>query len=73
MRADEFIQDSLETEASYGGNIGISELFKFYASADPTLINKVKQLISLGRDKDAWQIVQGFTGAKLVGKEFEPG
>jgi hypothetical protein len=61
-------------EASYEGNIGIMELFKFFAKAekeDPQLVAKVKQLIKQGEDKMVWGIVQDYTSTKLVGKEFE--
>jgi hypothetical protein len=66
--------DSIENEAAYKGNIGIMELFKFFANAgktDPELVAKVKDLIRQGQDKMVWKIVQDYTGTKLAGKEFE--
>jgi len=60
--------------AAYKGNIGIMELVKFYNDAkkngDEDLIDKVKHLIDAGEDQKVWQIVQDYTGTKLVGKQF---
>lgn len=67
-------EENSKNEAAYKGNIGIMELFKFFAKAekqDPDLVAKVKKLISQGQDKMVWKIVQDYTGTKLVGKEFE--
>ena len=61
-------------EASYEGNIGIMELFKFFSKAEkenPKLVAHVKSLIKQGQDKQVWKIVQDYTETKLVGKEFE--
>jgi hypothetical protein len=61
------------TDAAYEGNVGIMELFKFFAKAEkksPELVAKVKELIKQKRDKEVWQIVQRETGTKLVGNEF---
>ena len=52
-------------EASYAGNIGIMELIKFYTNATPEVAAKVKALIALKKDKEAWDIVQKVTGTKL--------
>jgi len=60
--------------AAYKGNLGLMELFAFFSKAekeDPDLVAKVKDLIKKGQDKLVWQIVQDYTGTKLVGKEFE--
>lgn len=59
------------TEASYEGNIGIMELMKFFQSAPPELVAKVKALLDKGANKEVWQIVQKYTGTKLKGAEFE--
>jgi len=60
--------------AAYKGNVGIMELVKFYQDAkkngDEDLIVKVKKLIDDGEDQKVWQIVQDYTGTKLVGKQF---
>ena len=61
-------------EASYEGNIGIMELFKFFSKAekeDPKLVAKVKDMIKQRRDKEVWRIIQDYTGTQLTGKEFE--
>jgi hypothetical protein len=72
--AENMFSEEGVAEASYEGNIGIMELFKFFAKAekeDPQLVAKVKQLIKQGEDKMVWGIVQDYTSTKLVGKEFE--
>jgi hypothetical protein len=61
-------------EASYEGNIGIMELFKFFSKAekeDPKLVARVKEMIKQRRDKEVWRIIQDYTGTQLTGKEFE--
>jgi hypothetical protein len=61
-------------EASYEGNIGIMELFKFFNKAekeDPKLVARVKEMIKQRRDKEVWRIIQDYTGTQLTGKEFE--
>jgi hypothetical protein len=61
-------------EASYEGNIGIMELFKFFSKAekeDPKLVARVKEMIKQRRDKEVWRIIQDYTGTELTGKEFE--
>jgi hypothetical protein len=62
------------TEASYEGNIGIMELFKFFGKAekeDPKLVARVKEMIKQRRDREVWRIIQDYTGTQLTGKEFE--
>jgi hypothetical protein len=62
------------TEASYEGNIGIMELFKFFSKAekeDPKLVARVKEMIKQRRDREVWRIIQDYTGTQLTGKEFE--
>jgi hypothetical protein len=61
-------------EASYEGNIGIMELFKFFSKAekeDPKLVARVKEMIKQRRDREVWRIIQDYTGTQLTGKEFE--
>jgi len=60
-----------QLEASYEGNLGLMELFKFFNSAPPSMVEKVKELIKDKRDKEVWKIVQNYTQTKLVGKDFE--
>lgn len=60
-------------EAAYPGNIGIMELIKFFNKAkdnDPELVRKVKGLIADNKNKEAWHIIQKYTGVKLQGVEF---
>lgn len=61
-------------EASYKGNVGIMELFKFFNEAkknnDIELINHVKELINNGENLEVWKIIQDYVGTKLIGKEF---
>ena len=79
VRAGMGVKDTAPAEgtyemAAYKGNLGLMELFAFFSKAekdDPELADKVKDLISKGQDKLVWQIVQQYTGTKLVGKEFE--
>ena len=52
-------------EASYPGNIGIMELVKFYNTAHPDKIERVKQLIKNQKHAEAWDIVQDHLGVKL--------
>lgn len=66
--------DSSMKEASYEGNLGLIELFKFFSKAekeDPKLVARVKKMIKQRRDKEVWRIVQDYTGTQLTGKEFE--
>jgi hypothetical protein len=66
-------QEGVE-EASYEGNIGIMELFKFFSKAekeDPKLVARVKEMIKQRRDREVWRIIQDYTGTQLTGKEFE--
>jgi hypothetical protein len=61
-------------EASYEGNVGIMELFKFFSKAekeDPKLVARVKEMIKQRRDREVWRIIQDYTGTQLTGKEFE--
>ena len=68
MRAREFIP---LFEAAYAGNIGLSEIFKFYGVADAKTINYVDQLIRQGDNIQAWDIIQNAIGGdRLIGAEF---
>ena len=71
---DRMATEGTNEMAAYKGNVGIMELVKFYQDAkkngDEDLIVKVKKLIDNGEDQKVWQIVQDYTGTKLVGKQF---
>ena len=68
MRAKDFSNPFIE--ASYEGNIGAMEMFKFYQIASDEEKSTLKQLIEKGKKGLAWQLIQKVTGTKLVGKEF---
>jgi len=57
-------------EATYVGNIGIIELAKFYKVASKEHIEMFQKLLVTKDYKRAWALVQGATGMKLLGKEF---
>jgi predicted chitinase len=58
-------------EASYEGNIGAMEVFKFMSKASDFEKDLLKKLIAQKSYSKAWALVQGVTGTKLKGKEFE--
>jgi hypothetical protein len=64
------LEDTDFEEASYPGNIGIMELFKFFEKASPEEQEMFKKLVSNGEKKLAWFLVQKITGVKLQGDEF---
>jgi predicted chitinase/molybdopterin-binding protein len=57
-------------EASYPGNIGAMEVFKFMNTASDFEKDLLKKLIAQKAYAKAWALVQGVTGTKLQGKEF---
>jgi predicted chitinase len=63
--------DSEVGEASYDGNIGAMEVFKFMNTASSFEKDLLKKLIAQKSYAKAWALVQGVTGIKLKGKEFE--
>jgi hypothetical protein len=63
--------ESIQHEASYEGNIGAMETFKFYQMATEKEKALLKLLIKKGNYKLAWYLIQKVTGVKLKGKEFE--
>jgi predicted chitinase len=63
--------DSEVGEASYDGNIGAMEVFKFMNTASSFEKDLLKKLIAQKSYAKAWALVQGVTGTKLKGKEFE--
>ena len=64
------LEDSETTEASYPGNIGAMEVFKFMQSASQDQIKLLKKLIDEQEYKLAWTLIQKVTGVKLQGDEF---
>jgi predicted chitinase len=58
-------------EASYPGNLGAMELVKFFQKAGPEEKKILQQLINKKDYKRAWAMIQGLTGVKLQGHEFE--
>jgi predicted chitinase len=58
-------------EASYPGNIGAMELAKFFKIAGPKEKDLLKALISRKDYSRAWALIQGITGVKLQGREFQ--
>ncbi len=65
------LEDSDTVEASYPGNIGAMEVFKFMKVASQDQIKMLKKLIDEKEYKIAWALIQGVTGVKLQGDEFE--
>jgi hypothetical protein len=62
--------ESIQHEASYEGNIGAMETFKFYQMATEKEKALLKLLIKKGNYKLAWYLIQKVTGVKLQGDEF---
>jgi hypothetical protein len=62
MKLSEFVNID---EASYEGNIGMMEMFKFYQLADQNTKYLMKKLISQGKNKEAWELLQKVVGVKL--------
>ena len=62
MRFKEFLQLD---EASYVGNIGMMEMFKFYQVATPDEKAHMKELLYAGKQEAAWDYLQRVTGVKL--------
>jgi len=63
------LRESIE-EASYEGNIGAMETFKFYQQATPKQKITLKQLLADGDYTQAWKLIQQVTDTQLVGREF---
>lgn len=58
------------SEASYEGNIGMMEMFKFYQVATPEQKIQMKQLIFDKKMDEAWELLQQVTGVKLHSPVF---
>ena len=56
------------SEASYDGNIGMMEMFKFYSIATEEQKKKMKDLLNNKHFREAWAYLQEVTGIKL--KDF---
>jgi hypothetical protein len=52
-------------EASYHGNIGMVEMFKFYEIADQKQKELMKKLLDKKHFDTAWKFLQKVTGVKL--------
>ena len=52
-------------EASYPGNLGMMEMFKFYQVATPEEKAHMKQLIANKELNAAWEFLQKVTGVEL--------
>lgn len=52
-------------EASYKGNIGMMEMFKFYQVATPEQKKYMKELIMAGQQEEAWKLLQKVTSSEL--------
>lgn len=59
------LQEVSLAEASYAGNIGMMEMFRFYQVATPEQKAEMKQLLSGGKQDAAWELLQRVTGVKL--------
>lgn len=65
------IKEVIISEASYPGNIGMMELHRFFSKASEFEKKVLKDLIEKKNFSRAWALIQGVTGVKLQGKEFE--
>ena len=52
-------------EATYQGNIGVMELFKFHQKASQKQKDVLQSHIKSKKHKEAWKLVQNVTGVKL--------
>lgn len=52
-------------EASYTGNLGMMEMFKFYQVATPEQKAKMKELLFAKKEAEAWELLKQVTGTKL--------
>jgi hypothetical protein len=52
-------------EASYEGNLGMMEMFKFYEVATPEQKQQMKSLLQNEKQEDAWELLQQVTKVKL--------
>lgn len=59
-------------EASYKGNIGMMEVFKFYEVATPEQKQQLKTLMNLKQYSLAWDLIQSVTGVTLHTDDLMP-
>ncbi len=59
-------KEFLIVEASYKGNVGMMEMFKFYQVASAEEKTKMKALLSAGKQDEAWELLKKVTTAELV-------
>ena len=52
-------------EATYKGNIGMMEMFKFYQIATSQQKAKMKELLTSGKQTEAWEFLQQVTNTEL--------
>jgi len=60
MRFKQYIE-----EASYEGNIGMMEMFRFYEIASKKQIDLMKDLLTTKKFKEAWNFLQQVVDVKL--------
>jgi dephospho-CoA kinase len=60
-----YIIRAMTYEASYPGNLGAMEMYKFRQIASPKVWDLMKRLIAAGKQKEAWMLLQKVTGDKL--------
>lgn len=58
-------QNQNTNEASYPGNLGMMEMYKFKQIASPKMWGKMKKLIAAGKQQAAWDLLQKVTNTKL--------
>lgn len=58
-------KDYLLIEASYKGNIGMMETFKFFQIATSEQKAELKRLLANGNQNKAWELIQKVSGVKL--------
>jgi hypothetical protein len=58
-------------EASYAGNIGVMEIFKFHQKATQEQKKKLQQHINNKKHKEAWDLIQHVSGVKLHPSVYE--
>ena len=52
-------------EASYSGNMGYTEMMKFYQIGTKAEIAEMERLLDAKKNRAAWKLLQKVTGAKL--------
>ena len=52
-------------EASYPGNVGAMEVFKFYQAATPDEKQYFEDMLKRDNIEAAWELVQNVTGVRL--------